>query len=270
MLRWLKSTFVGIGALTLLGGCAKTPGAEQPLILRELARSYLIGTTYDQALIASRQEDGRALRNAVNRLEELNAMDIAVSLQLSGAEDRVRSGERLLMQAYQIKPQDPAQSHLLLGQAGMKFRSALRWSPDFPSRDPELLNSLGYYLADHGHSTQDFESAEQFTSRAVTILEKTIQDNAKTGVLKGQLLRALQQQQAITRDSQAWALYKLKRFDEAESVQAAALAQAKISKLDNMAFSELWMHQAKILQAQGKTDAATAAEKRSQEIKVRR
>lgn len=262
MHRWLKSTFVGVGALALIGGCAKTPDTDPQVMLREMARSYLVGVTYDQALIASRQENPRALRKMMNRLEELDATDVAVRLQLSSAEDRVRSGSSLLMQAYHLKPRDPAQSQMLLGQAGRQFRSALRWSPDFPSRDPQLLNSIGYYLADHGHSPEDFERAEQFTTQAVTILDKMIQDNGG----RKDLLRAVQQQQAITRDSQAWALYKLKRFDEAEIVQEKALAQAKTSKLDNLAFAELWMHQAEILQAQGKTDAANVAIKESKRL----
>lgn len=265
MLRWLKSTFIGVGALALIGGCAKTPDTDPQVMLREMARSYLIGVTYDQALIASRQENPRALRRMMNRLEELDATDVAVGLQLSSAEDRVRLGGNLLMQAYQMKSLDPAQSQILQGQAARQFRSALRWSPDFPSRDPMLLNSLGYYLADQGHTTEDFERAEEFTARAVAILEKAIQNNSKAGISDEQA-QALQQQQAITRDSQAWALYKLKRFDEAESVQEKALAQAKTSKLDNVATAELWMHQAEILQAQGKTEAADIAMKESQRL----
>lgn len=266
MLRWLKSTSVGIGALLLIGGCAKTRTAEAPLMLREMARSYLIGVTYDQALIAARQDNHRALRKTMNRLEELDATDVAVDLQLSSAEDRVRSGGSLLMQAYQIKAKQPVQSRALLVQAGRKFRSALHWSPDFPSRNPQLLNSLGYYLADNGRSQQDFERAEEFTTRAVAILEKTLQDNAKSSTLKKEMLRAVQQQQAITRDSQAWALYKLKRFPEAEFVQEKALTQAKTSKLNHGISAELWMHQATILQAQGKTEAADAAIKESKRL----
>lgn len=235
-------------------------------MLRELARSYLVGVTYDQALIASRQEDARALRNTVNRLEELNAMDVAVSLQLSSAEDQVRLGGSLLAQAYQARAKQPAIAQLLQGQAGAKFRSALRWSPDFPSRDPELLNSLGYYLADHGRTSQDFELAEHFTSRAVAIMDKTIQDNVNAGVFKKLAFNELQQKQAIIRDSNAWALYKLKRFHEAEAVQNKALEQAKTNKLDREVFAELWMHQAKILQAQGKTEQANAAMKESRNV----
>ena len=236
----------------LLGGCARTPANDPQAMLRQMARSYLVGTTYDQALIAARHENSRALRRRMNQLEELDAINVAVELQLTSAEERVRSGNDLLMQAYRLESRDSVQGQYLLGQAGRHFRSALRWSPDFPSNDPMLLNSLGYYLADHGHSTQDFERAEQFTRRAVDILEKAIQTNAKSGRLNAQLTRALIQQQAITRDSQAWALYKLKRFVEAEQVQTRALEQAKYSKLDDEIIAELETHQTEILRAQGK------------------
>lgn len=237
-------------------------------MLRELARSYLIGTTYDQALIASRQENSPVLRRALNRLDELNAADVAVDLQLSHAEDRVRSGMSLQMQAFQIKKKNYALSHQLEGQATQEYRSALRWSPQFPSKDPVLLNALGYSLADRGNSQKDFELALQLTSHAVAILNRQITASADT--INQTLLSEAEVQLALTRDSQAWALYKLKRFNEAEAAQDKALAQAKTSKVGSGAFAELWMHQAKILQALGRMEAANAAMKESQRLSGQR
>ncbi|MEO6907733.1 MAG: hypothetical protein ABI210_07575 [Abditibacteriaceae bacterium] len=253
MLRCIKSTFVALGALLFISGCAKTSGSAPPLMLRELARSYLIGTTYDQALIAAQQEDQRTLRGKLNQLNELNAADISAGLQLTNAEDSVRAAESLDLQAQQIKSQNRALSQQLQGEAGQKYLSALRWSPAFPSDDPQLLNALGYYLADRGRSHADFELAAELTTRALTLLQKTIADNNAAGSSGQQWLSDMQQQQAITQDSYAWALYKLNRLDEAETAQRAALLQAKTSGLkDREALAELESHLETILKVEGK------------------
>lgn len=247
MLRLIKSTFGVVGASLLLSGCAKTPGAEPPEMLRSLARSYLIGTTYDQALIAAQQGDKRALRDRLNKLDELNAMDISAGLQLTHAEDLVRAGESLDINAQQIKGRNLASSQQMQREAAQKYRSALHWSADFPSNDPLLLNALGYYLADRGRSTADFELAATLTGRAVAILQKTIADNENTRASDQRSLNQMRGQQALTRDSYAWALYKLKRYAEAETAQLAALAEAKSSGLKNReALTELESHLTKI------------------------
>lgn len=253
MHRWLKSTFAGIGALLFISGCAKSPGSTPPLMLRGLARSYLIGTTYDQALMAEQQDNQKALHDRLNQLDELNATDISADLQLAHAEDLVRAAEHLDIQAQQIKNQNPALSQQLQGEADQKYRSALRWSPQFPSDDPQLLNALGYYLADRGRSNTDFESAAEFTSRAIALLQKVIDDNKNVRVSGRKWLSEVRQQQAITQDSYAWALYKLKRYDEAEAAQRAALTEAESSGMkDREALAELEAHLAKIRKAEGK------------------
>jgi tetratricopeptide (TPR) repeat protein len=257
---------MALGAMMLLGGCAKISGAP-PRMLRQMARSYLVGVTYDQALIASRQDNARALRNSLNQLEELDATDVAVDLQLSRAEDQVRAASILQSQALQVEQINPARSHLLQGEATRKYRSALRWSPRFPSRDPELLNALGYFLADRGANERDFENAAEFTRRALALLNKTIADNAQAGVSSQAWFRQMRQTQANTQDSYAWALYKLQRYGEAEAAQAKTLELAKNSGLnDRLALAELWFHQAKILQALGKTAEANAAMQESRRL----
>lgn len=233
--------------MLFISGCAKTPGSAPPLMLRDLARSYLVGTTYDQALIAAQQDDQRALHDRLNQLDALNATDISADLQLTRAEDLVRAAANLDFQAQQVKKHNPALSQQLQGEAGQKYRSALRWSPQFPSDDPQLLNALGYYLADRGHSYADFELASELTGRAIALLQKAIDENKIAGVSGQQWLSEVQQQQAVTQDSYAWALYKLKRFDEAETAQQVALAQAKSSGMkDHEALAELELHLAKI------------------------
>jgi hypothetical protein len=253
MLRCIKSTFVGIGAMLFISGCAKTSGSARPVMLRKLARSYLIGITYDQALMAAQQDNQRALHDRLNQLDELNATDISADLQLTQAEDLVREAVGSDIKSQTIKSHNPALSQQLQAEANQKYRSALRWSPQFPSDDPLLLNALGYYLADRGRSNADFELALELTNRAVALLQKTMDDNKNAGVSGGKWLSEMRQQQAITRDSYAWALYKLKRFEEAEAAQRAALIEADSSGLkDHGARAELQAHLAKILKAEGK------------------
>jgi tetratricopeptide (TPR) repeat protein len=116
-----------------------------------------------------------------------------------------------------------------------------------------LLNALGYYLADRGRSNADFELAAELTNRAIVLLQKTMDDNKNIGVSGRKWLSEMRQQQAITRDSYAWALYKLKRYEEAEAAQRAALIEADSSGLkDHGARAELQAHLAKILKAEGK------------------
>jgi len=245
MWRCIKSTFVVIGASLLISGCAKSTSAPSAM-LREMARSYLIGTTYDKALIATRQDNQRAVRENLRQLDQLNATGVSANLQLSRAEDLVQLAENLDTRAEQLKTQSPMRYYQIKGEAGQQYRAALRWSPKFPSTDPLLLNALGYYLADRGHSKADFELAAELTNRAIALLQKSMDGNKSFD-------KQVAQQQALTRDSYAWALYKLKRYDEAETAQRAALAQARSSGLkDREALAEWESHLAKILKAEGK------------------
>ena len=217
-------------------------------MLREMARSYLIGTTYDKALIAAQQDNQRAMRENLRQLDQLNATGVSANLQLSRAEDLVQLAENLDVRAEQLKTQSPMRYYQIKGEAGQQYRAALRWSPEFPSTDPQLLNALGYYLADRGHSKVDFELAAELTNRAIALLQKSMDGNRSN-----RALNQIAQQQVQTRDSYAWALYKLKRYDEAETAQRAALAQAKSSGLkDRVALAELESHLAEILKAEGK------------------
>lgn len=264
MSAWLKNTLAGLGGLLLLSGCARTPAATPALMLRQVARAYLIGTTYDQALIAAREEDARALRGTMNRLEELNATDVSEDLQLDQAEQQVRDAEAIDLRAQ--KMQNPARSRQIEAYATQDYRAALRWSPDFPSQDPELLNAVGNFLADQGTSPHDFQLATQLTSRALVLLGQTITANQKLGIPQHPWMDQLEQQQAITRNSLAWALYKTQHFNEAETTQRQALAQAKASGLNDEALADLWFHLAEILQAQKRNDEALGDLKEAQRL----
>lgn len=264
MSAWLKHTVAGLGVVLLLSGCARRPAATPALMLRQVARAYLIGTTYDQALIAAREEDARALRGTMNRLEELNATDVSEDLQLDQAEEQVREGEAWDARAETMS--NPARRWQIQGYATQNYRAALRWSPEFPSQDPELLNSLGYFLADRGTSPHDVELATQLTRRALALLDQTIAANQKLGIPQRPWLNQLEQQQAITRDSLAWALYKSKHFSEAQTAQSQALQQAKTSGLNAEGLADLWFHLAEILDAQHRNDEAVSALKEAQHL----
>lgn len=264
---WSKSTFVALGAVLLLGGCQASDVSRlsSSSALRQAARSYLVGTTYDQALIAARENNGRRLRDAMRRLQSLKAADVSGNLQLRHAEQLVRDAQSLDIQAAQSP--DPKLRTKLSAESAHKYRAALRWAPAFPSQDPLLLNALGYFLADRGTTEKDFLLAAQLTSNAVAMLSQRIADNEQIGVSDSNWMSALKRQQALTRDSHAWALYRLERFNQAEAAQRKALKQAKSSGLTNRpALAELWGHLAKILQAQGETAEAKQAEEKSEEF----
>jgi len=266
-MRRLKSTFIAALVLLPLGGCAGQRGARQNAIWRQMARSYLVGVTYDQALIASRQENGRNLRRSLHMLEQLNATDVSSSLQLNRAEDQVRQAILLENRSRRLGHQQEALKRQLWAQAMQRYRGALRSSPQFPSRDPLLLNALGYHLADQGRNEDDFTLSVELTTRAVALLDKIIQQNRNAGVTKRDWLAQIEQQQALTRDSLAWGLYKLNRLKEAEAAQQQALEEAKSSGLqDDATVAELWWHQAQILHAQGRADEANAALKEAQRL----
>ena len=266
-MRRLKSTFIAALALLPLGGCAAQHTGQPNAMWRQMARAYLVGVTYDQALIAARQENRRNLRRTLHRLEELDATDVSSSLQLDRAEDQVRQAVSLERRSMRLSHEHEALKRQLWAQAMQQYRAALRTSPQFPSKDPLLLNALGYHLADQGRNTDDYTLSVELTARAVAILGKIIEQNSDAGVTKRAWLEQIEQQQAITRDSLAWGLYKLDRFREAEAAQQQALKQAKSSGLqDNVALAELWWHQAQILHAQGLEDVANAALKEAQRL----
>jgi len=111
----------------------------------------------------------------------------------------------------------------------------------------QSLNAKGYELADKGTSYEEFRDAERYTRLAVDLYD--------TAILKAPT-KNLRSQRATTRDSLAWALFRLDRLDEAENQQREALREARAS---GALVAELPLHLGDILAKAGKTELARAA-----------
>ena len=264
--RWFGFCFVGL----ILGGCverAATPDSHGAgNIFKDALRGIVAGQAYDRALLAQGRDDDAAYVQAMARLQESGAPDAAAwasALTLRRAEDAVWRGRSFDAVA---QDQAPAAKNKWEKRALANYRRALLFAPEFPSNDPNLLNALGYTLANRGNTSQDFINAEKLTRRALTLLDKEI-EKAESGPLLGQTqARALRFDQAYgPRDSLAWALFKQKRYDEALKEQQRAIADAKANKPEGLlagavnALPDLLYHLGAIHAARGETAKAQAA-----------
>src|SRR5690606_3851653 len=114
-------------------------------------------------------------RRKLRDLEDLDAAHVSARLQLERAEDQVRQALLMESRSMRLGREQRALKRYLQAQAMQEYRFALRSSPTFPSRDPLLLNALGYHLADQGRNDEDYALSVELTTRAVAILGKLIE-----------------------------------------------------------------------------------------------
>jgi|GEM_PF-2225695 len=235
-----------------LSGCQSTEnifsGLRENEILRNAARGVLMGKAYDQVAIAQRNQDSKALQAATAELSRIDP--------LAAAEKLVQAALKLDMNA--DSNSDVEQKRKQQAQAAQKYREALRISPQFPSQSPNLLNALGYFLADKGTSQKDFQTAERLTRQALKQWD-TILEQLKDVPLadKGRSLVLFSRAQG-PQDSLAWALFKQKKFDEAAKVQKDALktTEEAASALGEKIAADLYYHYAEIERACGDNETA--------------
>lgn len=170
------------------------------------ARGVSTARHYDRALWALQQNDNASLVRETREMRGTAGNREFLSL----AEEMVRQGSALL-QSQQRLPEARTQGEALL-------RGALQLSPDFPSEDPELINSLGYELADLGRNMEDWRMAEKLTRRSVTLYDQLIAHPGLLGVESLRILRALG-----PLDSLAWALHRQGRDQEAFKLQSEVM-----------------------------------------------
>ena len=240
-----------------VGGCAgagSTPGALQSLrenaVLQNAAKAALAGKVYDRAAIAVRNGDEKALEKATDALIEIDP--------LAAAEQLVNAAGWLDTRA--MSETDLALKKDLETQATQKYRRALEIAPGFPSRDPNLLNALGYFLADRGTSNEDFQTAEKLTRASLKLLDAQIAQT-ENAPLSGPLLAMQKFNRAQTaRDSLAWALFRQKKFAAARKEQIAAVneAQAGAATVNQTLSPDLYFHLAEIERALKNKPAAIA------------
>lgn len=95
--------------------------------------------------------------------------------------------------------------------------------------DADLLNDLGYELAEKGIDHEQFVAAEEMTRRALEIYNAVIQavgERSGSEQESERLLTSLRRSRASIRDSVAWSLYRQGRFEEALQEQKLAVLEA--------------------------------------------
>lgn len=235
-----------------LTGCA---GSNSPnSILGNAGRSFLTARAYDRAVVAARREDTRGSETAQRDLENLLLTGNS-ALRGSLAQTLVLQASRLDSQAQ--TESDATQKADLLRQSADKYRRAQRVSGAFGSEDPQLLNALGYFLADRGTTPNDFKEAERLTRQSVRRFDALLRDAQSSSAQPG-VVSELQGSRANVRDSLAWALFKQKRYPEASREQDAALKEFRAavgSQRARLADNEadLVFHLAEIQRALGQT-----------------
>lgn len=233
--RWLLVPICAFSA-----GCAAV--RESPFA-QDTARAVRIAQAYDAVADAKRSGNDDALRRGVDAWARA-AGESGASLRLSSAESMVHEamwaevGTGKLPEAARLEARHRAEQ---------LFRHAIALAPDFKSADPQLLNALGYFLADRGRSHEDYVLAEKLTRRAVGIFDDEVQKNDTKST------RAVR---ATVRDSLAWALFRLNRMDEAEKQQREAIREAVAN---NAMSAELPLHLGDILVKAGKVPEARIA-----------
>jgi hypothetical protein len=115
------------------------------------------GKAWNHGLRAARSGDTESLAVSAGELRRLGATSEADLLTSAAAERQVRDAINLDTQALQAPG---ARKQQLQQQANRRYRAALRLAPDLQSRDPLVLNALGYFLADRGTSSADYVQAE--------------------------------------------------------------------------------------------------------------
>jgi len=230
MMNFLPNSMKGLSRVLLfpallsmplfLGGCTSDGSTlaalrENP-ILRNAARAVLMGKAFDRAAIARRNG-------------------------LAVAEQMVTAAAQLDRRAQLSK--DQTQKKTLEAQANQKYREALRILPDFPSRNADLLNALGYFLADRGDSKNDFQTAERLTRASLTLWDASVKEVEGTP-MSGEILAARKFMRANTRDSLAWALFRQGKFQNAKAEQLNALKEAEVSagQINEKVPADLYFH----------------------------
>jgi tetratricopeptide (TPR) repeat protein len=224
----------------LAGGCA---AVRENSLAQSAARAVVTARSYDNIANAMKSGDDARLRANVDEMARVSSQSGA-ALRLSSAEQAVLEAVRGEADAAQL----PRAARLdALEQAAQNYRRALALSPDFPSKDPQLLNALGYFLADRGTLPNDFVLAEKLTRRSVQLWDAELKKND---------VEALRAARATTLDSLAWALFRVNKLDEAEKQQREAIREARAT---NSLSAELPLHLADILAKAGKVAEARAA-----------
>jgi tetratricopeptide (TPR) repeat protein len=199
-----------------LGGCAgaRNSAWTRNPALQTMARAVIAGNRYDDMTIALRNDDRRSFIANYNVLQRMPEGVLAHPLAAEATAEAVNEGTAFESAAAgmgaRAKP-------LLESESAAAFRYALEITP--PDQ-PDELNNLGYELADKGTTRGEFQLALQLTTLAINDLDRGVDRDGKP-------YTDLIYRRAITRDSVAWSLFKLGRYDEALATQRRAEKEAR-------------------------------------------
>ena len=208
---------VAASAVVALSGCGDTASSSSPRqVLQTALQAREIGRVFDEGQRALQAGNVEALVQSSQQLRRLGAAREEQLLTGGAAEQLVLDATRFDSAARPLSSTRKAQ---MQARAAQNYRLALRLSPNFASNNPELLNALGYFLANRGDSTADFQTGEKLVQRALAIYAKRLQVRPESA--------QLQFERAITRDSLAWALFRQKKYEQAWDEQKLAVAEAQ-------------------------------------------
>jgi tetratricopeptide (TPR) repeat protein len=247
---------VALVCVPVLGGCAQRENISWQEELRSLpllqktARVFLTGQIYDHAIIALRDGNESALQNAQDELQMV--------APLLAAEQAVRAA--IVLDSRAQREKNEAIAEKLRASASKKYREALSIDANFDSTNPDLLNALGYYLAERGTSTTDFQTAEKLTRRALALYDQAIASlpDSTLSPIRMTLAQARYSRAVGARDSLAWSLFRQRRYGEALKEQKSAVDEAAKNSalIEQPVPADLYYHQGEIYRALNKLDEA--------------
>ena len=214
--------FITVSLMGHAGGIASTGSETGPAFssrnmsawLRNFADDYLAAKAFNRMKLDARRDDQTDIARQVQTLTELRRYGAGLIQVKNVAEILVTGGERATAVGMMTSGEQRKEQY---AEAGEYYRDALKFDPEFHSDNPELLNSLGYFLADQGENMSDYRLAESLLRRA-----RSLDD--------GQMQSAIGPERSIigynsaicASDSLAWALFKEGKLPEARAVEENA------------------------------------------------
>jgi tetratricopeptide (TPR) repeat protein len=177
------------------------------------------GRAYDRTLLAIRRDDIEGF--ARHAAELRRAGDEASAKRLADA--ALETAVNYDMRALSAPPAVAKQQREV---ASRYYRATQTIMPHYDSESATNLNSLGYFLAERGSSSQDFVEAERLTRRSLQLLDKELAALPKNDSQSTSRLQT-ENMQANVRDSLAWALFRQGKLEEARREQERAVADAQ-------------------------------------------
>lgn len=240
---WALAVSAVAGA-AFLSGCDAGPGSSLDRVrgnpaMQNTARAIAQAHAYDRLDMARRfgDEDG-----VITALEDLSSVQEEKG---TPAEQAVRAA--VLLDGMSENLEGEAKKKLQ-ERAAEKYRQAQQEMPRFNSSEPDLLNALGYFLAESGDKPQDFLEAERLTRAALALVDKQLATLAPS-TMQHKLLRL--NREVGPHDSLVWALYRQGKYDQALKEQTAVIKTAEelSPQFGQKVSADLYYHLGKIYEA---------------------